>query len=114
MAGIVGPRHIGDDFTVAFRAPNKCDLIGDRGKRSSDRLPLIGDAHARQEERVLAPTRERTVPRKEDPLIVAGDAQDLVVGPPARIDRVAPDEPQVAGEASDHLVGHKAGRRHGP
>lgn len=100
------------ESSVAFGAPLEADLGRQVGKRGEDGAPLVGEVGAFEEERAVRPSGEPSVPGEDDPPFGPGLVQDFVVGKPARVHRVRPDESEVASESTDHLVGEPAGFHH--
>jgi len=113
--GVVPGGALGrDESAVALRAPFEPGLHRHFRKGGPDRSPLVGEQGTFEEKRLLRLRGQLSVAREDDPALRAGDPNDFVVREPARIRRIAPDDPQVSGETADHLVRHPPGRRHEP
>ena len=81
---------------VALGAPFEAHVRGQVRIRRSHRPPLLRDIRAAEEERSIGPGGQVPVPGHDDPTLFAGLTNDLVVGKPPGVRRVASHHPQIA------------------
>jgi len=94
----------GHEHPVAQGATQEPDLRAKRGIEGLEFLQLPLQVEAVQQECRRGPTGQVAIPGDEPSPFLPDNLEDLVVPNPVRVERVIPEEAQIAGQPPQHLV----------